>query len=82
MDVINSSAYSEVGVFSQYLNEDDVLAISAIKYSPKVQVIDGLKKTTVIVDSDSILLFNDGDDETLHTIRFNIRYPNIQIQSQ
>ena len=82
MDVINSSAYSEVGVFSQYLNEDEVLAISAIKYSPKVQVIDGVKKTTVIVDSDSILLFNDGDDETLHTIRFNIRYPNIQIQSQ
>jgi len=82
LDAINTVAHKELSVFSQYLNEDELNAISNIKYSPKVQVLVGDKLTTVIVDNDNILLFNDGDEETLYTIRFNIRFPDIQSQSQ
>ena len=82
LDVINSSAYKEVDVFSQYLTLDQVEAISVIKYAIKVQVVDGDNKVTVVVDSSSITVHKDSDDDTLHTIRFKIRYPNIQIQSQ
>ena len=82
LDVINTTAYNEIDVYSQYLDKDQLLAISQIKYSTKVLLIDGTKQTTVIVDSDSITLYNDGDEETLYTIRFKIRLPNIQTQSQ
>ena len=82
LDVISSTAYKEIDVYSQYLNLDELQAISEIKYSTKVLLIDGDKQTTVIVDSDSITLYNDGDEQTLYTIRFKIRLPNIQTQSQ
>ena len=82
IDVINSEAYKSIGVFSQYLNPNELETISAIKYSPKVQVLNGSKLTTVLVDKDNILLYNDGDEESLYTIRFNIQLPNIQSQSQ
>ena len=82
MTFISSNANRSIGVFSQYLTTDEIEAISTIKYSTKVQLIDGTKKTTVIVDSDTLTLFNDGDEEDLHTIRFNIQLPNIQSQSQ
>ena len=82
-DVISIGAYKEIDVFSQYLTRNEVEAISAIKHSIKVMVLDGVNPpVTVIVDSDSITVFNDGDDETLQTIRFSIQYPDIQIQSQ
>jgi len=81
-DVIGVTAYREIDVFSQYLTLEEVQAISAIKYSIKVlAIIDGVQ-TTVIVDSDNITVFNDGSDETLHTIRFKIQLPDIQSQSQ
>jgi len=82
LDVINTTAYNELDVYSQYLDLDQLEAISKIKYSTKVLLIDGDKQTTVIVDSDSITLYNDGDEQTLYTIRFKIRLPNIQTQSQ
>lgn len=81
-DVIGVTAFKEIDVFSQYLTLEEVQSISSIKYSLKVQVIDNGIQTTVIVDSDSITVFNDGDDETLHTIRFKIQMPDIQTQSQ
>ena len=81
-DVIGVTSYKQIEVFSQYLTLDEVQAISEIKQSIRVMVLDGDIKTTVIVDSDSITVFNDGDDETLHTIRFTIQYPDNQIQSQ
>jgi len=81
-DVIGVTAYKEIDVFSQYLTREEVIAISAIKYSIKVlAIVDGVQ-TTVIVDSDNITVFNDGEDETLHTIRFKIQMPDIQSQSQ
>jgi hypothetical protein len=81
-DVIGVTAFREMDVFSQYLTLDEVKAISMIKTSIKVlAIIEGVQ-TTVIVDSDSITVFNDGGDETLHTIRFKIQMPDIQIQSQ
>jgi len=82
LDTINTTAYPEIDVYSQYLNLEQLQAISQIKYSTRVVLINGDKQTTVIVDSDSITLYNDGDEDTLHTIRFKIRLPNIQVQSQ
>ena len=81
-DVISVNANNEIEVYSQYLTLDEVKAISSIKHSIRVMVLDEGVETTVVVDSDSITVFNDGDDETLHTIRFNIQLPDIQIQSQ
>ena len=82
LDVLSTTAYNEIDVYSQYLNLDQLQAISQIKYSTKVLMISGDKKVTVIVDSDNITLYNDGDESTLYTIRFRIRFPNIQTQSQ
>lgn len=81
-DVISIDANKSIDVFSQYLNDDEIEAVGAIKYSSKVMMIINGVATTVIVDDKSITLYDDGEDETLHTIRFNIRLPDIQIQSQ
>ena len=81
-DVISVNANRSIDVFSQYLNDDEIEAVGAIKYSTKVMMFDAGNLLTVIVDSSNVLLYNDGEDDTLHTIQFNIRLADIQTQSQ
>lgn len=65
-------------VRSQALTKDQVNAISKIKTSIKVQVIEEGKFTTVIVDPGSFTYRTDKEKNIL--IEFTIRYPREQIQ--
>lgn len=60
-------------VYSQLLTEDEADAISYIKSSPLVQIVNSrTDRRTVIVDTDSFTKFADGDKT--FTVQFNILY--------
>lgn len=67
---VSNKAYT---VRSQFLTEDEVTAISYIKSSVLVQIINSrLDRRTVIVDTDSFVKFRDGDKT--FEIAFNISF--------
>lgn len=60
-------------VFSQFLTQDEADAISYIKSSPLVQIVNSrTDRRTVLVDTDSFTKYRDGDKT--YTVQFNILY--------
>lgn len=60
-------------IFSQLLTKEEAEALSSIKTSPLVQIINSRQdRRTVIVDTDSFIKYVDGDK--LYTVQFSITY--------
>ncbi len=76
-DTINKQTFrrsnNSITIISQYLTQDEADAISQVKTSPLVQIVNSRQdKRTVIVDTDSFVKYSDGDK--LFTIQFNVTY--------
>lgn len=64
-----------ITVRSQYLNDDQINAISYIKSSILVQIqVSRSDRRTVLLDSDSFIVITDSEYTTLHSISFNISF--------
>lgn len=73
-------SYNRKFIFSQFLTQDQADAISFIKSSPLVQIVNSrTDRRTVIVDTDSFTKYKDGDKT--YTVQFNILYTD-EIPSQ
>jgi hypothetical protein len=73
-------SYNRKFIFSQFLTQDQADAISFIKSSPVVQIVNSrTDRRTVIVDTDSFTKYKDGDKT--YTVQFNILYTD-EIPSQ
>jgi hypothetical protein len=78
-DTIQKNTYRDSNerkfVFSQFLTQDQADAISYIKSSPLVQIVNSrTDRRTIIVDTDSFTKYKDGDKT--YTVQFNFRYTN------
>jgi hypothetical protein len=80
-DKIRIDSNDVVTVRSQFVSKDRLDVIAEIISSIRVQAwISETEKITVIVDSDNIKKYSDGDK--LYAIEFDIVYPQIQTQRQ